>query len=120
MEYLNNVHRERFNEIYAKTSFPCKENQVVAYILGGNDELYRQYEEIFNYKKSYLKFDVEDRKIKNINIELSNSTEAMLILMKQLTFSRVDIGINEIMRTFDRDNLKLALNAIELAYNGKM
>jgi len=120
--FLNEVHKERFNQLVqkAKINQGDSERKALFYILSGNDDLFLQVNKIYNFKENWIceTEETEDGDRCIPGVLTSSGTKKLLNLGLQLYNS----GLNKqsVMDTFsglDSNNFKLAINAIQIRFS---
>lgn len=119
MQHINGKKEERFKELLlrAKLRYKDKERQSLFYVLAGNDDLYKQVDKIYDFKKQQLKCIDEKGEVDLENIFVSSSSSSLLILGLELYNQSTSISVNSLFRSLDDNNSKLAINAIKIRYN---
>lgn len=121
MEFLNKEHEENFNLLVKKVEVRNGdiERKSMFYIIAGNLDLFRQANDIYNFKEDEL----QDRKTNEEgelyfpNVLTSKSSEKLLNLAVQLFNNTNNQNLIDTFSWLDVENRKLALNAIKLRFN---
>lgn len=123
MEFINAKHKERFEEIMRRGDISPndKERSIGMYVISGNEYLYKQIEDLYDFQERWFKVDlVEDEngntKIKFESDYLSSSEKAMMTFVFDVYSGRNNIGINELFSSLDIQNRQLILNAMKYRY----
>jgi len=122
MEFLNKEHEERFNELMKKgrISPVDLERKIAMYILSGNDNLYSKSSKLYDFKENQFDFDLEENEDGEREIiwkvGMSSSEERLCLLAFSLYAGSNKVGVVELFRVLDKNNARLALNALEIAY----
>lgn len=119
MQYISGKQEERFKKILlkAKLKYKDKERQSLFYVLAGNDDLYRQVDKIYDFKKQQLSCINADGDVDLEDVFVSSSSNALLKLALELYNQSTNISVNDLFRSLDDNNAKLAINAIKIRYS---
>lgn len=125
MRFINKEHEERYNDLMKRGKGVRSEDWEripVMYILAGNESLYRKADRIYDFREGYFKAEIkqtcEECMAREVwfEVSLSSSEERLVTLAYDIFTGRDFVGVCELFRVLDRNNTRLALNAIELAY----
>ena len=121
MSFVNAEHKERYEELLRRGRIDRDvERCVVMYIVSGNDDLYSKVNELYDFKKNQILFDLKESENGEEEIlwkaYLSSSQEKLMLLALSLYSGRNHVGVVELFRTLDSNNKKLALNAISMRF----
>lgn len=121
MEFLNEQHKERFEELMKRGKISNKdiERTVPMYIISGNQDLYSRICKMYDFKENQFIFDFkeeDDEKYIAWNASLSSSQEKLMLLAFSLFSGRSHVGVVELFRSLDSTNKELAMNAIKYFY----
>lgn len=119
MIYISSKQEERFKELLlrAKLKYKDKESESLFYVLAGNDNLYKQVNKIYDFKKQQLNCMNEEGEVSLDDIFVSSSTSALLKLAIELYNQSTNISVNNVFRSLDDNNTRLAINAIKIRYS---
>ena len=119
MHYISNKQEERFKELLlrAKLKYKDKERQSLFYVLAGNDDLYKQVDKIYDFRKQQLYCIDEDGEVNVEDIFVSSSSNALLHLALELYNQGSSISVNNLFKNLDDNNARLAINAIKIRYS---
>lgn len=119
MIYISSKQEERFKELLlrAKLKYKDKERQSLFYVLAGNDDLYKQVDKIYDFKKQQLNCMNEDGEVDLDDIFVSSSSSSLFKLALELYNQSTPISVNNLFRSLDDNNAKLAINAIKIRYS---
>ena len=119
MIYISSKQEERFKELLlrAKLKYKDKERQSLFYVLAGNDDLYKQVDKIYDFKKQQLNFMNEGGEVDLDDIFVSSSSNALLKLALEIYNQGSSISVNNLFRSLDDNNSRLAINAIKIRYS---
>ena len=125
MKFLNKTHEDRYN-ILIKRGIGVRPGDMeripAMYILAGNDGLYSKVDKIYDFKNGYFDLEIkviceECEKMKvDWKVEMSTSEERLASLAFDIFSGRSFIGVCNLFRALDINNVQLALNAIKLKY----
>lgn len=110
MKFLNETHKERFNEMVEKSNMykGDLERKALFYILSGHSDLYEKSSGLYDFKKNII--------IRNYQVDLSGSLSKLVYLGFNLYNNYTDernlTPLDIICGGLDDDCLRLALNAM--------
>ena len=114
--FLNNEHKERFQELTqkAKVFEGDMERKALFFILAGNDDLYKKVNHIYNFKENGIDPDC----LESGKVYFSSSARKLVKLAYNLynSYPSEDTVIDTFY-LLDEENFKLAINAIKLRFN---
>lgn len=122
MRFLSERHQERFNELMKRGNISERDTEraIAMFVISGNDSLYSKSSMIYDFKENGFDFDLEDNENGEREIVwkvgMSSSEERLALLAFSLYSGRDKVGVVELFRVLDRDNTRLALNALADAY----
>lgn len=120
MNFINERHEKRFNELTKNIGLTDRERRVAMYILSGNSDLYNNVDSIYDFEDGYFKMDLaEDEKGNTIikwKIPFSSSEKALVTLAFDLFSGNSTIGVYDVFRSLDIQNRELALSALRYAF----
>lgn len=124
MNFLNEKHKERFQELMRRGDISINDMERVPgmYILSGTDDLFRKANDIYDFEKGWFKVDIKcceecnSREVEWEKASLSSSQEKLATLAFDIYSARSHVGVCELFRILDQDNVKLAMNAISMKY----
>lgn len=119
MIYISSKQEEMFKELLlrAKLNYKDKERESLLYVLSGNDDLYKQVDKIYDFEKQQLDCIDENGEVNLEDIFISSSSGALLKLALELYNQSTSISVNDLFRSLDDNNAKLAINAIKIRYS---
>lgn len=121
MEFLNSQHEENFNNLTKKADVRNGdlERKSMFYIIAGNDDLFKQVGEIYNFRDDELQERKEtlEGDLYFPNVLTSNSSQKLLNLAVQLFNNTKDQNVLDTFSGLDTNNFELALNAIKIRFN---
>ena len=119
MQYISGKQEERFKELLlkAKLKYKDKERQSLLYVIAGNDDLYKQVDKIYDFEKQQLSCINENGEVDLEDIFVSSSSSSLLKLALEIYNQSTSISVNNLFRSLDDNNAKLAINAIKIRYN---
>lgn len=121
MEFLNSQHEENFNNLTKKADVRNGdlERKSMFYIIAGNDDLFKQAGEIYNFRDDELQERKEtlEGDLYFPNVLTSNSSQKLLNLAIQLFNNTKDQNVLDTFSGLDTNNFELALNAIKIRFN---
>lgn len=119
MIYISSKQEERFKELLlrAKLKYKDKEGQSLFYLLAGNDDLYKQVDKIYDFNKQQLNCMDDNGEVDLDDIFVSSSSSSLLKLALELYNQSTPISVNNLFRSLDDNNAKLAINAIKIRYS---
>lgn len=121
MKFLNKKHEERYEELLRKGNIKGDiEREIAMYILSGNDNLYSKSSKLYDFEENQFVFDLETSEDGQREIVwkvgMSSSEERLCLLAFSLYAGSNKVGVVELFRVLDKNNTRLALNALEIAY----
>ena len=121
MEFLSQEHEKNFNNLIKKGDVRSGdiERKSMFYIISGNNDLFKQVNNIYNFKDDELQERKEtlEGDLYFPNILTSNSSQKLLNLAVQLFNNTKDQNVLDTFSGLDSENFQLALNAIRLRFN---
>ena len=121
MEFLNSQHEENFNNLIKKAEVRNGdiERKSLFYIISGNNDLFKQVNNIYNFKDDELQERKEtlEGDLYFPNVLTSNSSQKLLNLAVQLFNNTKDQNVLDTFSGLDSENFQIALNAIRLRFN---
>lgn len=121
MEFLNSQHEENFNNLIKKAEVRNGdiERKSMFYIISGNNDLFKQVNNIYNFKDDELQERKEtlEGDLYFPNVLTSNSSQKLLNLAVQLFNNTKDQNVLDTFSGLDSENFQLALNAIKIRFN---
>ncbi len=117
MDYLNKEHEKRFYKLIAEdnTEVDDKERQSLLYILAGNRDLYQKKNGIYDTKSRSI---IPSLTKGGQKVDLSGGAKALVKLGFNLYngINQKDVNICDIFLNLDKENRRLALNAIKIRF----
>lgn len=121
MEFLSQEHEKNFNNLIKKGDVRSGdiERKSMFYIISGNNDLFKQVNNIYNFKDDELQERKEtlEGDLYFPNVLTSNSSQKLLNLAVQLFNNTKDQNVLDTFSGLDSENFQLALNAIRLRFN---
>lgn len=121
MEFLSQEHEKNFNNLIKKGDVRSGdiERKSMFYIISGNNDLFKQVNNIYNFKDDELQERKEtlEGDLYFPNVLTSNSSQKLLNLAVQLFNNTKDQNVLDTFSGLDSENFQLALNAIKIRFN---
>ena len=120
MNFLNDLHQERFNELLKKDQTHANdlERKSLFYILSGVNELYDLADNIYEFDTHLINTKGLEFVETDEDLELSNEVRCLLSLGKDLYTALREKGVTEVFSAIDDEKMfTLAINAIKVRFN---
>ena len=120
--FLNEVHKERFNQLVqkAKINQGDTERKALFYILSGNDDLFSQVNKIYCFEENWIADTEEsengDRYIPGI-LTSSGSKKLLNLGLQLYNSSQNKQSVMDTFAGLDSNNFELAINAIKIRFD---
>lgn len=119
MTYVNIKQEERFIELLkrARANNEDKERKAFFYVIAGNNDLYKQVNKIYDFEQQQLRCIDFNGEITLEGLFLSSSSKALLNLALELYNQSTHISVDDVFKSLDSNNSKLAINAIKIRFS---
>ena len=122
MKFMSEKHQERFEMLMKKGNIRDwdKERYIPMYIFSGNDDLFRKVDDLFDFKKGIFKLHSEvneNGETERYFRPLSTSEKNLTWLAFDIFSGESNISVYRLFNSLDSNNRRLALLAIEQAFN---
>ena len=124
MDFLCIEHKKRFEDLknrVKKFNVSDREENVVLFIIAGNQDLYNKAEKLYNFQEREFFIDVLSDEKGNFKIEwkipLSSSEKNLITLAFDLYSANNNIYVYNLFSTLDTNNFELALRAITYRFD---
>lgn len=119
--FINEEHKEKYEELIRRGNIGNDiERAVAMFVISGGRGLYSKADKLYDFKKNEFIFDIKENEDGEKEIwwkaSLSSSQEKLMLLAFSLYCGRDNVGVVELFRALDDNNIRVALNAISLRY----
>lgn len=121
MEFLDKEHEERYSILLERADIKGDiERESAMYIISGNRDLFLKSNKMYDFRNDNFIFNFQADENGTVKIlwkaSLSRAEEKLMLLAFSLYSGRNYVGVVDLFSVLDKNNKRLAINAINRAY----